>query len=220
MLRVQIVLVLIAGLMAGCGQVSVFGHTIGEKQPASEAKSDSNAPHAAAATPSDQTPREQIPRDQATKDQAPRAQKVKSVTLVLTPQATAKVVDDSRFNADALLAAIKTEFQSRKLLDDTDSHASTAEISLDNYAMQPTSNVILFGNIISNGKLGGTIKLRDPQGNDLPNRRIDAEARVSIPANGETTNPLGPLYRQFAVMTGDLLTGTQAKPDATDQRPR
>jgi hypothetical protein len=205
MLRLPISLALICGLVAGCGEVVVFGHTMGEKHSASEAKVDSTA----------------TPEAGVTSEVQPQVRIVKSVTLVLTPQAAAKVVDDSRFNADALLAAVKSELKSRKLFDDSDSHAVMAEILLDDYAMHRTSNVILFGNITSAGTLSGNIRLRDEQGNDLQNRRIEAESRVSIPESGESTNPLGPLYRQFAVMTGNILAGTQAKStDAVDQRAR
>jgi hypothetical protein len=188
----------------------MFGHTIGEEHPASAVKTEptvtSAASPAAAATP---------------KDQAPQVQRVSSVTIVITPQAATKVDIDSRFSADALLLAIKTELQTRKLFDDPDSGASgAAVISIDDYSMQPTSNVILFGNIISAGTLNGDIRMRDGQGNDLPNRRVEAKARVSIPANGESKNPLEPLYRQFAVNIANNLAGTPKAADTPDQRPR
>ena len=201
-IRYVMLLPLIAGTLAGCGDVIVFGHTVHEAHPASEVKAEPTATPKAAVTP--------------------RVQVVKTVTLVLAAQAAAKVVDDSRFNADALLAEIKSELQSRKLLDDADLHSSgTAEISIDDYAMRPTSNVILFGNIISAGTLSGDVRVRDAQGNELPDRRIEAETRVSIPASGESANPLAPLYRQFAVMTANSLAGTPTKSSATqDQPPR
>jgi len=202
MLRLQIVMVVVSGLISGCGQVSVFGKTIGEKQPAVQANVEATATPAAVVTPSVQAP-PQV---------ALQVYKVKSVTVALTPQAAVKVADDSRFNTDALLAEVKKELQSRKLLDDTDSHATTMEISLDDYAMRRTSNVILFGNIISAGTLSGTMRLRNGEGSELQMRRIDAGAQVSIPANGESTNPLGTLYRQFSVLVANSLDGTKAKP--------
>jgi hypothetical protein len=210
MLKLQTVPLLLLGAIAGCGQVVMFGHTIGEEHPASTVKAEptvtSAASPAAAATP---------------KNQAPQVQRVNSVTIVITPQAATKVDIDSRFSADALLLAIKAELQTRKLFDDLDSGASgAAVISIDDYSMQPTSNVILFGNIISAGTLNGDIRMRDGQGNDLPNRRVEAKARVSIPANGESKNPLEPLYRQFAVNIANNLAGTPKAADTPDQRPR
>jgi hypothetical protein len=216
-------------MLAGCGQVSVFGHTIGEKQvPQDSADRNGSEPVKAepikAEPPNASTVAETAPATTVAKQAVtiPTIQKVKSVTLVLTPQAAAKVADDPRFNADALLAAIKSELQSRKVLDGNDSHVTAmAEISIDEYSMRPTSNAILFGNIISNGTLNGSVRLRDEQGNDLPGYRVEAVTRVSIPASGESKNPLGPLYREFAIMTGHALDGTKPKEKVgADQHPR
>jgi hypothetical protein len=199
MLKLQLALLLTVGLLAGCGQVAVFGHTIGEKHSPSEVKADS------------------IPTPQAAV--SPRIQMVKDVRLVLTPQAATKVANDAKFNADTLLEAIKGELRSRKLLDDTDSRANgTAEISIDDFAMRPTSNAVVFGYLLNAGTLNGEIRVRDTDGKDLQNFRVEAESQVSIAASGETKNPLEPLYRRFAVLAGDNLAGTPSKSDlARDQ---
>jgi hypothetical protein len=152
----------------------------------------------------------------------PQIQKVKSVTITFTPQVAAKTADDPRFNTQALFAAIKSELLLRKILDDSDAHISaTAEVLIEDYSMRPTSNVILFGNIISNGTLNGSIRLLDAQGNDMPGYRVAAATRVSIPASGESKNPLEPLYREFAIMMGHALDGTKPKETiGADQHPR
>jgi hypothetical protein len=233
--RLQIVLILLCGSIAGCGQVSVFGHTIGEK-PASQGNADSGHAESAASEPVKPEPNKAEPPNAATMVTEttvptkvasstvtlPHIQKVKSVTIALTPKIAAQVADDSRFNADALLAAIKSELQTRKVLDGIDLHVNaTAEVLLDEYSLRPTSNAIVFGNIISNGTLNGSIRLLDAQGHDLSGYRVEAATRVSIPASGESKNPLGPLYREFAIMTGHALDGTKPKEKiGADQHPR
>jgi hypothetical protein len=199
MLKLQIVLLLTASLLEGCGNVAVFGHTIGEGRTSSEAKTDS-------------TP--------AAQDAAiPGARAVKAVTLVLTPQVAAKVADDSTFKKDALLDAIKAELRSRQLFDDTDSRATaTAEISLDDFAVRPTSNAVVLGYIINDGTLSGELRVRDGDGKDLQRDRIEAKSKVTAAANRENPDFLVPLYRRFASVTGDWLAGTPSKPD-TVQNP-
>jgi len=192
--RLQPVLLLTIGLLAGCGQVSMFGHPVGEKSNASEVKT------------------EPVARPDAVVN--PESQKVKTVTLVLTPQIAATLAKDSRFNAGALLDAIKSELRSRQVLDDTDAHASNAEIAIDGLAIKPVSNVILFGKIISDSALTGEIRVRDEHGVDKPAYRIEAEAKVSISASGEDKNPLALLYQQFALLAGNHLAGFPAKPNS------
>lgn len=209
-LKIQMVLLLTIGLLAGCGEVVVFGHTMGEKPTAPEVKT---APVVATETAVEP----KIHQDAAD----PRIQRVRDVTLSLTPQAAEKVATDSRFNADALLAAIKSELQSRGLfavarLDGTGFDATgqanrTAEITLDDYALRPTTNFVLFGSTINVGTLSGHLLLRDEQGNELQTHPIEAEARVSIPESGDAENPLRPVYREFAVAVANSIAGAQVK---------
>jgi hypothetical protein len=191
---------LLAVSLVGCGQVAVFGRTIGEPKPTSNVDAEVASKPAAIAA----------------------FQKVRAVSVVLTEQATAKTTADAKFNVDALQGAVKSELQSREALDDSTAQVTAvAEIAIDDYALFPTSNVILFGQVISTGVLIGTLRVHDAQGNELSNRRIEAKARVSIPAKGESENPLGPLYREFAVQAGNTLTGKIIKPVEDDSwRPR
>jgi hypothetical protein len=201
MKRLSVALVVVVAVaLTGCGQVAVFGRTIGEPKPASQAD----------ATPTSKP------------ESAAEFQKVKAVSVVLTEQAAAEVAADAKFDVDALLSAVKSELQSREALENSNAQlTAVAEIAIDDYALHPTSNVVLFGQIISTGVLSGTLRVRDAQGNELSNRRIEAKARVSIPAQGESENPLGLLYREFAVQTGNTLTGKIIKPVVDDSwRPR
>jgi hypothetical protein len=190
-----------AVLVAGCGEVAVFGHTIGEKHPTSEVRRESTAPGVIV---------------------SPGIQTLKTVTLVLAPQITAKAIDDARFDTTALLDAVRSELRSRNLLDDSGSSADrTADISIDDLSLRPTSNAVVFGRVISAGRVSGDIGVHASDRSELQSFRIVAESRVSVAASGKDTNALGPLYRRFAVLVADSLAGTPGKSiSAPDQPPR
>ncbi len=217
MFKLQTVLLLSIALLAGCGEVIVFGHKVREAPTAPEEKpappSSPSSTSSASSTPS---------KPKSGASLSPQAQVVSAVTLVLTPQLAEKVAKDPNFNATALLDAIKRELQARRVLDETNSQANgTAEISLDDFTLHPKSNAILFGYIINSGLLGGDIRLRGSDDKELKGFRIDAESQVSIAANGESTNPLKGLYHRFAVILGDHLTGTASAPEpGADQHER
>lgn len=200
MIRRQIALFLTCGLLAGCGQVAVFGHTIGERSPVSPMNADPAA-----------TSRGAVGRPSAARHV------VKTVTVALTPQAAARIANDPRFDVRALLEAVNGELRARQLLADTQSNGTqsngsgTAEISIDDFAMRPTSNAVVFGFVISAGTLNGAVRVRDVDGKDLQSFQVEAAAQVSVAAKGENVNPLAPLYRRFAVLTADRLSGTASK---------
>jgi hypothetical protein len=201
--RFQIAWVLAACLLAGCGQVAVFGHTIGEQRASSEVKRDPTPVSEAARL-------------------LPGSRVVSAVTLVLTEQATAKVAEDARFKTDALLDAVKADLRSRQLLDETNSSAQgTAEISIDDFEVHRTSNAVVLGYIMSDGTLSGEILVRDRAGNGLSSYRIEAGSRLTASAKAENPDLMAPLYRRFASLTGDWLAGTPSKTDeVSNQRYR
>jgi hypothetical protein len=47
-----------------------------------------------------------------------------------------------------------------------------------------------------------------------------AESRLTVAADGQDKNALGPLYRRFATLTADELTGIAAKPSQEAATPR
>jgi hypothetical protein len=171
MARLSILLILTVALLAGCGQVIVFGHVVRDSPQASRP-----------VTPAADTPAADRPTADARGSQsngsmasseslgastsstspgpASVAHVVKAVNLIVTAEATAKVTGDaSRFSADALL------------------------------------------------------RVTDAAGNDQSTgSRIVAESKLTIAANGEGKNPLGPLYRRFAVLAGDRLAGVASQP--------
>jgi hypothetical protein len=131
---------------------------------------------------------------------------------VLTAEAAAQAKQDSKFNVDALVTALKKELRSRKVLDESDSQVTASgEITIDEYALHPSTNAVLFGRSYSNGVLNGTVRLRDAQGNELGNRRIETKVHLSIEEEGAPADALEPLYRHFAVDTANLLTGAPAQ---------
>lgn len=235
----------VVALLAGCGQVIVFGHGMGERPEAvakpatttettstTEATSATKAAPPAAGTAAPTTPTPggtPAPHSTAPTSSAPLASTsphaahvVKSVNIIITPEAAAKVTGDaSRFTADALLDAIKTELTSRKLLDDQNPDASgTAEIVVDDLATRPTTNAILSGYKMLAGTLEGDIRVIGSPDTDSTGTRIVAQSKLTLAASGDDKNPLGPLYRRFAVLAADRLAGVTSKPEDPTGIPR
>jgi hypothetical protein len=234
MARLAVLSVLIVTMLAGCGQVIVFGHVVGERKESAEPKPEttsaspqSTAPEAtgsssaapAAAGPASGEAATQTPVAAA----APHlARTVKAVNLTVTPEAVAKVTGDaSRFTADALLDAIRAELKSRKLLDEQDPQASgTAEIIVDDLATRQTTNAILFGYRMLAGTLEGDIRVTGAAGTESTGSRIIAESKLTLAVSGNDKNPLGPLYRRFAVLAADRLAGVASQPQDPTGIPR
>jgi len=205
MTRLAILSVLIVTLLAGCGQVIVFGHVVGERKESAEPQPESTAPTSSSYTAS------------------PRlTHAVKAVNLTITPEAAAKVTGDAgRFTANALLDAIRTELKTRKLLDEQDPQASgTAEIVVDDLATRQTTNAIVFGYKMLAGTLEGDVRVTGATGTGSTGSRIVAESKLTLAVNGNDKNPLGPLYRRFAVLAADRLAGVTSQPQDPTGIPR
>ena len=262
MRRLSILSVLIAAMLAGCGQVIVFGHVMregnssvqpkeegsGSGGPAPQATAPASAapapaPGSAAATPAAPASASGPASTAATASASTLARDasiasvaasspppakspalahvVKAVNLTITPEASARVTGDaSRFTADALLDAIKSELRSRKLLDEQSANASgTAEIVVDGLATRATTNAIVFGYKMLAGTLEGDIRVTGA-GGESTGARIVAESKLTIAASGDDKNPLGPLYRRFAVLAADRLAGVASAPKDPSGIPR
>ena len=216
MVRFAFLSLLVVAMLAGCGQVTVFGHVVGEKnetvQPPAEGAQTATPPSPSAkpASAGEASP----PANTQLAAKAPAIPHVvKSVNLTVTPEAAAKVAGDaSRFTAGALLDAIKAELMSRKLLDEQDPQASgTAEVIVDRLATRSTTNAIVFGYKMLAGTLEGDIRLVGIDGRESTGFRIVAESKLTVAASGDDKNPLGPLYRRFAVLAADRLAGVTSK---------
>lgn len=219
-------------MLAGCGQVIVFGHVVGERpesvpKPGTSSTTDTATPATGAtapATAADASPQAMAPASDARLASASphAAHVVKSVNITITPEARAKVTGDaSRFTADALLDAIQTELKSRKLLDEQNPSASgTAEIVVDDLATRPTTNAILFGYKMLAGTLEGDIRVTGSSDTDSTGTRIVAQSKLTVAVSGDDNNPLGPLYRRFAVLAADRLAGVTSKPADPSGIPR
>ena len=223
MARSAVLSVLLVALFAGCGQVVVFGHVVGDHKTA-----EPSAPESGTATPE---PRSMSAPAQTTSGSVAPVSTllpskaaviphvVKAVNITVTSEVAAKVTGDaSRFSADALLDAIKTELKSRKLLDEQDPRAAgTAEVIVDRLGTRPTSNAIVFGYKMLAASLEGDVRVTGLQGGESTGSRIVAESKLTVAASGDDKNPLGPLYKRFAVLTADRLAGitSQSQDSAT-----
>jgi hypothetical protein len=208
MLKNLLVMGLTLAVLTGCGQVMVFGRVIGETRTQTETKVEAPAMSLAAdpAPPSPPLP------------SSPIVHRVKSVALTLNPQAASQATADPRFNTAALLEAIETELRSRKLLETHDPAASDkAEIRLSDFTTRSATNAVVFGYQLGSGSLTADIHVGDSPAAGPDNFKVIAETRLAIAANGADKNPLGPLYRRFAVLTADRLAGTPSKPEEPDR---
>ena len=159
--KIPVVLLLVVVLLAGCGEVTVFGHVVREGSKTSEARKDSTpapastptpaqTPVAAATTHTPVTPDQttSAPSSVATSQnssnsdedvKSSRIQHVKAVTLFVAPEVTNQVAKDStadsRLDVGALLAVIKTELQSRGLfnISEAGDEASQSDVALEVY---------------------------------------------------------------------------------------
>ena len=223
MVRVAMVSVLMVTLLAGCGQVILFGHVVGERS-AAESKPDTTA--AGAATSNASPPAPDAPASTAPVPAEPRVvlvtHAIKAVNLTITAEAAAKVTGDaSRFTQEGLLDAIRTELKTRKLLDDQDPRASgTAEIIVDDLATRATTNAVVFGYKMLAGTLEGDIRVTGADGAASTGSRIVAESKLTVAVSGDDKNPLGPLYRRFAVLAADRLAGVASKAQEPTGPPR
>ena len=125
-----------------------------------------------------------------------------NVTLSPASQASTASID-----AAALLDAIRAELRSRALLDEQNPSADrTAEILVEGATTRRTVNAVVFGRQPMAGTLTGELHVSSASG-DSRTSRIVAESRYSVTDDGQDKNALGPLYRRFAVLTADELTG-------------
>jgi hypothetical protein len=184
--------------LSGCAGWVVFGHTIeGQRQqPSAVAPPAPTTDHPYASQLAASPPPVAVPS----------ARMLKSVTVRLTPAAREKIAAEPQFKEDRLLATIEDELRAHKLFDDSDSRATgTLEVSIDDFATRPLSNAVVFGYVLGNGTLTGHIEVRNPEGTEPRESRINAESRVEKPVSAQRSNAFGPLYRKFADLTVDSL---------------
>jgi len=236
-----IALLFVSLLLTGCGEVTVFGHVVREGNKGTEVKPESTTTtpsQASASTPTatlskvvttvaptestTQTPvvtpttANSNPGTVSQSAKATIAQPMNAVTLSIAPEVAGILTKDSRFNANALLNAIKLELQSRKLLNASDSSPSfTLEIYIDHYDLHANTNFVMFGSTPHTGTLAGNLLLRDEQGDTVPLSHLEAYSRISVPETGDPKNLLQPLYLEFSVAVANSLGGTHTRSGAT-----
>ncbi len=137
-----------------------------------------------------------------------------SVSVNLAEGVQGDASTDSKLLGGPLRVAIEDELRSRKLLGDEAGSAMgrTISISIDGFTARTTSNVILFGQVFEAGTLTGDVTVRDGGGVALQTYHIKANSHINRPAAGATTDTLTPLYRKFADLAVDNLSGAPRKP--------
>jgi hypothetical protein len=200
--------------LAGCGEVVVFGHVVRENPAKTEAAAEASAPEHAAEVAAPTTGTEAAASQTAAEPAAPALATVAATPTRLLLHAVnvaltaASQTGNPSVDAAALQEAIRTELRSRNLLDEQSPSADgTAEVLIESATTHPTVNAVIFGRQPMAGTLTGELRVSGLDA-ELSTARIVAESRFSIGADGEDKNALGPLYRQFAVLTADELSGS------------
>ncbi len=188
-------LIPIAASLSGCVHFIAFGHEI--DAPAAPATA-STAVTAAAQPASSPAP-------------------ANVSTVMVNFSATAKDEASASFKLQeaSLREAIESELRSRRLLSspaETRSPGRTVAISVDAFTARTTSNVIMFGQVFEAGTLTGDVTVRDGSGVAVQTYRIKANSHINRPAAGATTDTLTPLYKKFADLTVDNLSGAPRRP--------
>ncbi len=239
MIRLLASLILSVAL-AGCGEVVVFGHVVRENPSKAEAAPSEPAAAAVASKPAIEAAASELATEAAAPKPAAEAVAPKPETATgsthATDQSSAAAsaglpaahllravnvtlsapgqTGDASVDAAALLDAIRTELRSRNLLGEQDPSADrTAEVRIESATTHPTVNAVIFGRQPMAGTLTGELHVSRASGEELPASRIVAESRWTIAVDGQDKNALGPLYRQFAVLTADELSGSAANPN-------
>jgi hypothetical protein len=148
---------------------------------------------------------------------------VDAVALSFTPRGRQQTAADPRFRRDGLLAAVESELRARSLFDGPRSPPGrTIDIAVDDFTTRPMSNVVLFGYTVSDGALAADVAVRAADGRRERDFRVEASTRL-VAAGGAAAAAAGPadaaaaatpldaLYRRFAVLTVDRLTGVVTK---------
>jgi hypothetical protein len=204
-MRFSVLAILSVTLLAGCGRVVMFGHVVREGSAPDVSESDAPANVASGS-------RSEVVA-QKMQAVAP-APVLKAVTIRVSPRATENVASDTPFAPELLLEAIRTELRSRKLLDEQNPQVTeTAEVQIDEVAVRPSTNAIVFGYKMMASTLIGDVHLSTADSTAPPGFHVSADTRLTISAENENKNPLAPLYRRFAELTADRLAGVESKPN-------
>jgi hypothetical protein len=147
---------------------------------------------------------------------------VGAVAISFTSQAKEKIAAEPRFKEGSLLAEVEGELRARKLLDGNSRAGPMVEISIDDFTTRSATNAVLFGYHLGDGSLAADITVRDSGGKEVRDFRIKANSRLATPASGEDANPLGSLYRRFAILVADNLAGSPSRSinSSDDEMPR
>ena len=214
MRKLMLLMAPIIPVLAGCAGSVIFGHVIGQDHPASPVQTAPQEATPAPMTAAPAAPAPAAPVAQQQQTALPLAiAKVRAATLEFTAEATDKIKSEPRFSRDALLASINAQLRSHNLIDDTGSNQAdrSVEITIDEFAIRPSSNAVVFGYVFSDATLDGNAEVHDANGRELEHFEISAHTRLTTRTDDGQTLPLASLYRRFADVTVSKLTGVPFK---------
>lgn len=134
------------------------------------------------------------------------------VTIVLSKEAQAKIIDNLKFDQDRLLATVRRALDAKGLLSKGgDASLPRIEIYITDLRVRSNFAAIMFGFMAGDDSVTGDIVARDPSGKELQRFTVSASYALGGLAGGQDDARMGWLYETFAQHTVEELTGTVAK---------
>ena len=199
-------------LLAGCGDVTVFGHKVRDTHAPPQA-----SPEKSVSPPVTPTAATAASPPAQTDTRAPKPLQsvhvLKAVSLSITPATVITLAGNSSFDAAALQAEVVAELRARGLLDSQDPRATgTAEITIDEVTSRPTVNAVTFGYQMMAGTLAGRLHVIESTGSSPADFRVNTESKWSVAVAEPGKDQLKHLYRSFAIQSADRLAGVSPGP--------
>ncbi|MET0280792.1 MAG: hypothetical protein ABW278_06645 [Steroidobacteraceae bacterium] len=134
-----------------------------------------------------------------------------AATLRFATATQRQIDDEPRFSARLLRDTILAELTTRGMLGEQ-AEGRVVDIQIDEFSLRNTTNVVVFGNIASAGKLAAVLRIPGTDGGSPREARVRVEASLNLRKDDASAQSLEKLYRRFAVAIADELAGAPLRP--------
>lgn len=142
-------------------------------------------------------------------------QKVKPVSLTVTPGVKASLDDNIKFNPDTLLSMINRRLELNGMI--ADQGTLSIEIVIKDVRVRSTAVAVLFGFMAGDDRIVGDIFLKDASGRMLDRFEVSASYALGGWAGGQDDMRMSWLYEEFSkVLIAELMGGAD-KPGSQGQ---
>jgi hypothetical protein len=160
-----------AWLLAGCMMATLCGHAVTDA--AEPASADVTVPVAAA--------------------------QFREVTVGFASLNKGRILAEPAFDAEVMRTTVTETLRSLQRFDSSaNATGQILEILVDDLTVEPSSNLVLFGQVASTATLIGLARVLDARGVEIRSVKIVAESQVRVKKEGRDPKALQKLYRRFA----------------------